>query len=297
MTEYGYYASHEQFPPEELVELAMLAEECGFDAVHSTNHFGAHGGEAGFAWSWLGATMCRTRVPFEVVTTPGWRFHPAQVAHSISTTCRIFPGRLVPALASDETADQPVQSWPGHAERSARLAESATVIRALLSGRAESDEPFTSTAPVPGWTLPEVPPPLFGAATTPTAAAELASWADGLITVGTRPDEVVPVASAFRARAGPDKPVHLQVDVAWRPSLEEAQEEALLHWSAKPVRPGRVAGDDFSEVAIVTDDAHELSTRLEELAALGIDRILLHPVGTDQAGFLRSFDKEVRPLL
>jgi alkanesulfonate monooxygenase SsuD/methylene tetrahydromethanopterin reductase-like flavin-dependent oxidoreductase (luciferase family) len=34
----GYHASHEQFPPGELLELAMLAERAGFGAAMCSDH-------------------------------------------------------------------------------------------------------------------------------------------------------------------------------------------------------------------------------------------------------------------
>jgi hypothetical protein len=38
-------------------------------------------GESGFAWSFLGAALQATELPFGVVNAPGQRYHPAIVAH------------------------------------------------------------------------------------------------------------------------------------------------------------------------------------------------------------------------
>lgn len=57
MTKYGYHASHEQFPPDELVRLVERAEARGFTGALASDHFqplSERQGEAGFVWPWLG---------------------------------------------------------------------------------------------------------------------------------------------------------------------------------------------------------------------------------------------------
>ncbi|GAA0580610.1 hypothetical protein GCM10009416_18790 [Craurococcus roseus] len=78
----GFHAPHEQFPPSELLSLARAAEAAGFDCAMSSDHFrpwGAAQGHSGFAWSWLGAAMASTALPFGVIrrratatTRPSW---------------------------------------------------------------------------------------------------------------------------------------------------------------------------------------------------------------------------------
>ena len=53
---------------------AVRAAEAGFGAVSSSDHltpWSRAQGESGFAWSWLGAAMQATSVPFGVVNAPG----------------------------------------------------------------------------------------------------------------------------------------------------------------------------------------------------------------------------------
>ena len=69
----GYHASHEQHRPSDLVRHVEQAEAVGFDAISSSDHFTPWNraqGESGFAWSWLGAAMTTTSVPFGVVNAP-----------------------------------------------------------------------------------------------------------------------------------------------------------------------------------------------------------------------------------
>ena len=84
MARIGFHASHEQFPPSELLALVKHAEDAGFDCAMSSDHFRPWGpaqGHSGFAWSWLGAALQATKLPFGVISAPGYRYHPAILAH------------------------------------------------------------------------------------------------------------------------------------------------------------------------------------------------------------------------
>ena len=56
----GYHASHEQFAPSALRDLAVAAQAAGFQAIKCSDHFqpwSARQGQSGHAWAWLGAAM------------------------------------------------------------------------------------------------------------------------------------------------------------------------------------------------------------------------------------------------
>lgn len=144
----GFHASHEQLAPSTLLDAVCLAEQHGFTAAMSSDHFApwsARQGESGFAWSWLGAAMQATTLPFGVVTAPGQRHHPAVLAQAIATLGEMFPGRLWVALGSGEASNEHITGdrWPDKPARNARLLECAEVIRALLAG----DEVLEHDAP------------------------------------------------------------------------------------------------------------------------------------------------------
>ena len=76
MASIGIHASHEQIPPSELLAVVREAEAAGFERAWSSDHFSPWSerqGESGFAWSWLGAAMHATEMPFGVVNAPGQR--------------------------------------------------------------------------------------------------------------------------------------------------------------------------------------------------------------------------------
>ena len=133
-TTIGYHASHEQHPPSRLLQDVARAEAAGFAAVSSSDHFtpwSERQGESGFAWSWLGAAMHATSLPFGVVNAPGQRYHPAIVAQAIATLLELFPGRLAVALGSGEASNEHITGarWPDKAARNERLLECVHVIR------------------------------------------------------------------------------------------------------------------------------------------------------------------------
>src|SRR3954470_2350493 len=141
----GFHASHEQIPPSELLTAAQHAEEVGFTAGMCSDHVAPwrpQQGESGFAWSWLGAALATTRLPFGVVNAPGQRYHPAIVAQAVATLAAMFPGRFWVALGSGENSNEHITGdpWPRKPVRDARLRECVDVIRALLAGEEVSHD-------------------------------------------------------------------------------------------------------------------------------------------------------------
>src|SRR4029078_6442237 len=97
MSVFGLHCSHEQIPPSALIAAVRRAEEAGFDAAMSSDHFSPWSerqGESAVAWSWLGAALQATSLPFGVVNAPGQRYHPAIIAQAIGTPPPVCPGRV-----------------------------------------------------------------------------------------------------------------------------------------------------------------------------------------------------------
>ncbi len=101
------------------------AEDAGFQVAMSSDHFSPWSerqGESGFAWSWLGAALGATGLPFRVVTAPGQRYHPAIVAQAIATLAEMFPGRLWACLGSGEASNEHITGRALAAEAGAQRA-------------------------------------------------------------------------------------------------------------------------------------------------------------------------------
>ena len=207
MTIVGWHASHEQISPSGLLRAVQRAEAAGFDAAMSSDHFAPWGerqGESGFAWSWLGAAMATTTLPFGVVNAPGQRYHPAIVAQAAATLSEMFPGRFWMALGSGEAANEHITGgrWPAKEIRDRRLLECVAVIRALLAGDEVSHDGLVRVDRARLYSRPVEPPPLFGAAVTPATAGVVGSWADGLITINQPHDVLRRLLDAFDGAGG-----------------------------------------------------------------------------------------------
>lgn len=311
--EIGYHASHEQFPPSELLRLTERAEELGFEAVLSSDHLAPWSrdrSEGGFAYAWLGAVAVRTRLRLGVVTAPGYRYHPAVVAQAVATVAELAPGRLTPALGSGQALNEHVtgEPWPDKPERNERLAECATVIRALLAGEQVDHDGRVPVRDAELFTLPPEMLPLFGAALTPESAAHVGRWADGLITVAGPRRQLEEVIGAFRSAAG-DRPVHIQLHLSWAETDEQARAAAADNWRANALPPEKnedlrtpadldrategIDAADLEESVLMSADPGVHADRLAELADLGVERTYLHHVGRDQAAFLESYAERV----
>src|SRR3954463_12160040 len=140
MSKIAFHASHEQFAPSALLKYTKLAEQAGFGAINSSDHFhpwSERQGQSGYSFAWLGAAMQATTLPFGVVCSPGQRNHPAIIAQAAATLAEMFPGRFHVSLGSGEALNERITGgiWPIKSERNARLLESVDVIRQLFSGK------------------------------------------------------------------------------------------------------------------------------------------------------------------
>jgi G6PDH family F420-dependent oxidoreductase len=135
MATIGFHASHELFPPGELLRLVQAAEQAGFGAAMCSDHFHPwteRQGQSGHAWAWLGAVLQATSLPFGVVCAPGQRYHPAIIAQAAATLASMYPGRFWVAFGTGQNLNEHITGspWPSKPERQERLLESVGVVRA-----------------------------------------------------------------------------------------------------------------------------------------------------------------------
>src|SRR3954470_9622295 len=168
-TRYFFGASHEQLPPEALLQQAVAAEQAGFDGLSASDHLQPwwEPGEAGHTWVWLPAPPPGTqrppprtarpppparrapagqateRLPLGTgVTAPGARYHPALIAQAWMTLERMFPGRPFLGIGSGEALNEvPVgDDWPSVGDQIARMEEALRFIRRLWDGETITEE-------------------------------------------------------------------------------------------------------------------------------------------------------------
>ncbi|MET0816216.1 MAG: TIGR03885 family FMN-dependent LLM class oxidoreductase [Solirubrobacteraceae bacterium] len=315
---YGLHCSHEQIPPSRLLAHAIEAEEAGFGAAMSSDHFSPWSerqGESGFSFAFLGAAMHATSVPWGLVCAPGQRYHPAIVAQAIATLAELAPGRLWVALGTGEASNEHItgERWPSKRERTARLRECVDVIRALLAGEVVDHDGLVRVDRAKLWTLPPEPPALVGAAVSEETARRCGGWADALVTVNQPRDALERILAAFRDGGGEGKPTYLQVHLSWAPDEEEALAIAHDQWRTNLFRPPlcwdlqtveafdeaarHVRPEDVRDGVLVSADTGRHAAWLAELAELGFAQIQLHHVGRDLSPFIDAFGTHVLPEL
>ena len=147
-------------------------------------------GQSAFAWSWLGAALQATSLPFGVVNAPGQRYHPAIIAQAIATLGAMYEGRFWVALGTGEASNEHITgealAAQGRAQRPAARSAS-TIIRALLAGEEVSHDGLVTVDRARVWTRPKVTPTLIGAAVSVETAGWVGGWADGLATIDQPP--------------------------------------------------------------------------------------------------------------
>lgn len=314
----GWHASHEQIPPSRLLRDVRHAEEVGFQAAWSSDHFSpwsVRQGESGFAMAWLGSALASTSLPMGFVNAPGQRYHPAIVAQGVGTLAEMFPGRVSVALGTGEFSNEHITGdrWPDKPTRNARLRECVDVIRALLAGEEVTHRGLVTVDRARLWTLPSEPPRVLATAVSADTARWAGEWAEGLITIWQPAETLKKVVDAFREGGGEGKPLALQVHVSWAPDEDEALKiaydqwrtnvfEAPLCWdiataeefdlAAKHVRP-----EDMHGGVLISSEPGRFVEWLREAADLGFSEIYIHHVGQEQRAFLDCFGEHVVPEL
>jgi coenzyme F420-dependent glucose-6-phosphate dehydrogenase len=314
----GYHASHEQFKPSELLKFVQQAEQAGFNASMSSDHFAPWSldqGESGFAWSWLGAAMQATKLPFGIVNAPGQRYHPAIIAQAAATLAEMFPERFWVAMGSGQYINEQItgEHWPVKQDRNDRLKECVDIIRALWDGETVTHHGFVTVEEAKLYTRAKVAPKIIGAAITEETAEWVGGWADGLITVSKPPKELKKIVDAFHRGGGEDKPMHLKVQLSYAKDEKEALHGAHDQWRSN-IFPSPVLSDmrtakqleqaamfvreeDMREHVRISSDPNQHMEWLQQDIDLGFSQLILHNVNLQQERFIDVFGEKVVPQL
>lgn len=314
----GFHASHEQFKPSELLNLVKLAEKTGFNTAMCSDHFhpwGKNQGECGFAWTWLGAALNATSLPFGVVTSPGQRYHPAILAQAAATLGEMFPDRFWIAVGSGQLLNEGItgERWPAKTERNERLKESAAIMKALWSGGTVTYRGYINIEDATLYTRPKKSPLLIGAAISVETAEWIGGWADGLITTSKPKEELQNIIKAFHRGGGKGNPIYIKAQLSYDETEEKALNGAWEQWKTNAFK-NRVQTelkipeqfDDASELVkpedihakvYISADIEDHIKKLEEYTKLGFEHIYLHNVNRSQKKFIEDFGRQVIPAL
>ena len=329
MLKLGYKASAEQFGPSELLDFSRLAEEVGFDSVFVSDHFQPWrhtGGHAPFSFAWLAALGAKTR-RVEIgtsVATPTFRYHPSVVAQAFGTLGAMFPNRIVLGVGTGESLnDVPAtgMKWPGFRERQGRLREAITLIRRLWTEeRVTFEGQYYRTLSATIYDRPEMPVPIWIAASGPTAATMAGEIAEGFICTSGKGealyrDTLLPKLDEGLKRAGrPGSSIErmIEVKVSFDSNPQRAMEDTR-HWAALALTPEeKMSVEDPREMErladalsleraasrwIVSSEPEEQLAQIRPYVELGFTHLVFHAPGPDQGRFLKLYAEQVLPLL
>ena len=323
----GWKAGPEQYPPLELLEYAVVAEEAGFETIDASDHFHpwSDEGQASFVWTWLGAVAARTssiRLG-PGVTCPILRYHPAVIAQAAATLGVMAPGRAYLALGTGEALNEYAATgmWPEYEERRDRLFEAIELIRALWTGEQVTYAgAYYETHKARLYTLPEQPLPLYVSALVPESATFAGAHADGLWSVsGEQPEVYREMIARFEAaarEAGKDPTrMHraIELNVAYTDDTEGAIRDQARYWAgalipamynqriytpADSAKNGAVVGkDSIQQKVMISARPEDHVAFARQYIELGFDELYFHSPGPDQRAFLEGYGRDVLPRL
>ncbi len=325
----GYKASAEQFGPQELLDLAVLAEEKGFDSVWVSDHyqpFRHTDGHAPFSLAWLGAATQRTRrvTLGTSVLTPTFRYHPSIVAQAFATLERLAPGRLILGIGTGESMNEvPVtgMEWPEFKVRFGRMKEAVELMRKLWQEDFVTYQgEYFQTRDV---TLYDKPTngqvPIYVGASGEVAARFAGRVADGFICTSGKgmelySDKLLPAVREGAEKAGRDydkivKAIEMKVSYdhdraramedtkLWAPLALPAEDKAGVEDPRELERRAKAIEDQAHRRWLVADNPDEHVEQLRPYVQLGFQELIFHSPTNDQEGFLDLYSEEILPRL
>jgi coenzyme F420-dependent glucose-6-phosphate dehydrogenase len=323
----GYKASAEQFPPRRLLDLAVEAENAGFDSVWTSDHFQPWrhtDGHAPNALVWLGAAAAATKKVTlgTSVLTPSFRYNPAIVAQAFATLGCLAPERVILGVGTGESMNEvPVGvTWPDQSERFARLRESITLIQQLFREdfvSFEGDYFRTHNATV--YDKPENPVPIYIAASGPAAARLAGRIGDGFICTSGKGAELytqtlLPAVAEGAEKAGRDPNAigrMIEMKVSFDPDHARAMEATKI-WAALAL-PGdvKMGVEDPREMErlavqaepyahkrwLVSSDPEEHVEQIATYIGYGFDHLVFHFPTNEQEEAVARYGREILPRL
>lgn len=327
MVSIGWKCGIEQYPPAELLDYAVTAEEAGFDIVEASDHFHpwSEKGQASFCWTLLGAVAARTKriLLGTGVTCPTLRYHPAIIAQATATLDNLAPGRVFLGVGTGEALNEyPVMAyWPGYTERRERLQEAIELMRELWTGETVSfDGEYYQTRKAKLYTPPTQQIPIYVSAMVPGSAEFAGKYGDGLFTVGGKPielyKEIIKNFEEGAREVGKDPaklPKIIELNVQYTQDTDAAIQGQLQYWAGSYIpalfnqkiytpamseENGQVVGaDTIKQTNCISADPEEHAKFVKQYTDIGFDHVIVHSAGPDQKAFVNEYGRDVIPRL
>jgi coenzyme F420-dependent glucose-6-phosphate dehydrogenase len=245
------------------------------------------------------------------------------VAQAFATMGCLAPGRVILGVGSGESLNEvPLGvQWPEPKERFARLKEAVDLIQTLWTQeRVDYDGVYYKTERATIYDRPEVPVPLYIAASGPAATRLTGRVADGFICTSGKPrtlytDTLLPALQEGADKAGrnvSDMDLMIEMKVSFDTDRARALEDTR-YWAAlaltqeektgveDPVEMERLADNLSAERAasrwIVSTDPEEHVAKIMDYVDMGFTHLVFHAPGPDQKRFLDLYGSDVIPRL
>ena len=323
MVSVDYMAHQEQYSPSELLRFTELAEKAGYEFIWTSDHFHPWfhtDGEAGFAWSWLGAASQRTDLPIGTYVTPAAQhYHPGRIAQAFATIGEMHDERVVLGLSTGEAMNEkPLgQSWDDYPVRRDRLEETLEVVLDLYEseGFVDYDGDFFSLDGANLYTMPESRPEVHVAANGPSTARLAARYADGFMTVITGEEfteRLYPAVRKYAREEGRDpdgfettvlvivsydEDYEAAVDATrpWWATTQDVFDQAIADPREIEQLGKQATREEIEEKFLIADDPATIAAEIEKLADQGFDRIALANTSPEPERLFEVMGKEVIP--
>lgn len=328
MLKIGYKIGPEQFPPLEMLEQVIAAEENGFESIDVSDHFHpwSEEGQACFTWSWLGAAAVKTDI-IELgpgVTCPILRYNPAVIAQAAATISSLAGGRTYLAVGTGEALNEyPVTyEWPTFRERQAMMIEAIQLIRSLWTGeKIDFEGCYYRTRQAKLYTLPKNEIPIYISSLVPDSAYLAGYYGDGLMTVGgalEMPEYEQMLSEVRRGAtdAGKDfekMPKAIELFVDYTGDIEKSVENFKKYWAGALIpalflnkiytptmsaQNGKAAGKDTIQKSVfISDDPEKHIEFAKQYIDAGFTHLYFHSAARDQIAFLEGYGKDILPVL
>lgn len=316
MTEFAYALSSEEHDARTLVATAQRAEQAGFRSVWISDHFHPwidRQGQSPFVWSVIGGIAATTELTVTTgVTCPTMRIHPAILAQATATCSNLLPeGRFRFGVGTGEALNEHIlgDRWPPADLRLSMLEEAVDLIRRLWSGEqvTHRGEHYTvENARI--YTTPSSEIPIVISAFGPLALVVAAEHGDGWMTTGPDAD----MLRQYRDAGGKGR-TYGAIKACWGEDEGTARKLAHEIWPTSGV-PGQLSQDlptptHFEQAAanVTVEQATEGTPcgpdpdryveAFRPFADAGFDEVAITQIGTDQEGFFRFYERELRDRL
>ena len=327
MSVFGWKAGTEEYPPVDLMEYAVTAEQAGFESIDVSDHFSpwSEHGQACFTWTWLGAVAVRTKNIRlgPGVTCPILRYHPAIIAQAAATLSHFAPGRTYLGVGTGEALNEYAVTghWPGYDQRQDMLREAIDLIRELWKGGEVTFEgEYFQTQKARLYTPPVDDIPIYISSLSPNSAKFAGEHGDGIITVGgKKPEHYQEMLKNFEMgteEAGRDAtqmPRLIELNVIYSKDLQSGIQSMKKFWAGTYVpalfdqkiytpkmsaENGEVVGEDtIKQTGCVSADPEDHIQFASQYLELGFDQLYFHTAGPGQEQFLQDYGKDVLPRL